>query len=128
MQSLKIYVAGPYTVTTMEQIVGNVQMAIDAGTQIWKRGHFPYIPHLLHWLDLRAQELEVKMDWADYMLWSAPWLDNCDALLLLAESKGALIEYRRAIEEGKIVFHSIDEVPIVKRAATWADVHKVSNQ
>lgn len=123
MQSMRIYVAGPYTAATMEQTVVNVQMAIDAGIQIWKRGHFPYIPHLLHWVDLRAQELEVRMDWNDYMLWDAPWLDDCDAFFLLADSKGALIEYQRAIEKGKIIFHSIDEVPTVKRAATWADAH-----
>ncbi|MHA2210145.1 MAG: hypothetical protein ACXABV_13355, partial [Candidatus Thorarchaeota archaeon] len=88
MQSMKIYVAGPYTADTMEQIEANVQRAIDAGIQIWKKGHFPVIPHLLHWVDLRANEVGIKMDWNDYMLWDAPWLDHCDALYLLAESKG----------------------------------------
>ncbi len=121
MKSMKIYVAGPYTAPTMEQIEANVQRAIDAGIQIWKKGHFPFIPHVLHWVDLRAHELEVPMNWDDYMLWDAPWLDDCDALFLLAESKGALIEHDRAKEEGKVIFHSIDEIPVVKRATTWAD-------
>ncbi|MHA2191232.1 MAG: DUF4406 domain-containing protein [Candidatus Thorarchaeota archaeon] len=123
---MKIYVAGPYTGSTMEQIDNNVQKAIDAGIQIWKKGHFPFIPHVLHWVDLRAHELNVPMNWDDYMLWDAPWLDDCDALFLLAESKGALLECQRAEEEGKVIFHSIDEIPNVQRASTWAT--KYTNQ
>ncbi|MGY5876211.1 MAG: DUF4406 domain-containing protein [Candidatus Thorarchaeota archaeon] len=118
---MKIYVAGPYTASNIEQIEANVQRAIDAGIQIWKKGHFPFIPHVLHWVDLRAHELEIPMNWDDYMLWDAPWLDDCDALFLLAESKGALIEHDRAKEEGKVIFHSIEEIPTVNRATTWAN-------
>ena len=123
MRCLKIYVAGPYTGSTMEEIEENVQRAMDAGLQIWKKGHYPYIPHLTHWPDQRAKEQNIPMDWSDYMKWHAPWVDHCDALFLLAESKGALLEYDRAKKEGKEVFHSLEEIPIVERASTWADRH-----
>ncbi|MFW9910553.1 MAG: DUF4406 domain-containing protein [Candidatus Thorarchaeota archaeon] len=123
MKSMKIYVAGPYTASTPEQIEQNVQRAIDAGIHLWKKGHFPFIPHILHWVDLRAREQDIPMGWDEYMLWDAPWLDDCDALLLLGESKGALIEYERAKEEGKLLFHSIEEIPSVERAETWASKH-----
>lgn len=121
VSSLKIYVAGPYTGATNEIIEKNVKNAMEAGLIIWKKGHFPYIPHLTHWPDICARELNIDMDWADYMKWHAPWVDHCDALLLLAESRGASLEYRRAREEGKVIFHSIDEIPVVERASTWAD-------
>ena len=120
---MKIYIAGPYTGATMEEIEGNVRRAMEAGLQIWKKGHFPYIPHLTHWPDLCAQELKIEMNWKDYMKWHAPWVDHCDALFLLAESRGALLEYQRAREEGKVIFHSIDEIPETERAPTWADAH-----
>ncbi|MHA2236547.1 MAG: DUF4406 domain-containing protein [Candidatus Thorarchaeota archaeon] len=123
MRCLKIYVAGPYTGSTLEEIEENVQRAMDAGLQIWKKGHFPYIPHLTHWPDLRAQEQGIPMDWVDYMRWHAPWVDHCDALFLLAESNGALLEYDRAKKEGKVVFHTLDEIPSVSRDSTWADSH-----
>jgi hypothetical protein len=122
---MKIYVAGPYTGSTLEEIEENVRRAMEAGLKIWKKGHFPYIPHLTHWPDILASDLEIEMDWVDYMNWHAPWVDHCDALYLLAESKGALLECNRAIEEGKKVFHSIDEIPSVDRAQTWA--HGCSN-
>lgn len=117
---MKIYVAGPYSGSTLEEMEENVRKAMEAGLRIWKKGHFPYIPHLTHWPDILAAELEIEMDWKDYMNWHAPWVDHCDALFLLVESKGALLEYNRAKEEGKQIFHTLDEIPTVKRALTWA--------
>ncbi|TFG32733.1 DUF4406 domain-containing protein [Candidatus Thorarchaeota archaeon] len=123
MKCMKIYVAGPYTGNTSEQIEENVRNAMEAGLKIWKKGHFPYIPHLTHWPDILSRELGIDMDWADYMRWHAPWVDDCDALFLLGESKGSLLELQRAIEENKLVFRSIDDIPEVSRSLTWADTH-----
>jgi len=117
---MKIYVAGPYTGSTPKVIEENVQRAMEAGLKIWKKGHFPYIPHLTHWPDILSREIGIEMDWEDYMNWHAPWVDHCDALFLLAESKGALLEYNRAKEEGKTVFLTLNEIPIVDRSLTWA--------
>ena len=117
---MKIYIAGPYTGSTLEEIEENVQRAMEAGLKIWKKGHFPYIPHLTHWPDILSRKLGIEMNWEDYMNWHAPWVDDCDALFLLAESKGALLEYNRAKEEGKSVYQTLEEIPTVERALTWA--------
>ncbi|MHA1929391.1 MAG: DUF4406 domain-containing protein [Candidatus Thorarchaeota archaeon] len=113
--------AGSYSGKSQTEIEQNVQNAIDAGLHIWKKGHFPYIPHLTHWLDLRAQEIGVEMNWTDYVKWHGLWVDQCDALLLLSESKGALLEYKQAKLTNKEIFHSLDEIPTVDRSLTWAD-------
>ncbi|NHI87965.1 MAG: DUF4406 domain-containing protein [Candidatus Thorarchaeota archaeon] len=126
MKSMKIYVAGPYTGQTKEEIEENVRKAMEAGLRIWKKGHFPYIPHLTHWPDILAKELGIDMDWPDYMNWHAPWVDHCDALFLLAESKGALLELNRVKEQGKTVFHTLEEIPTVDRSLTWA--HEYVNE
>jgi len=123
MKCMKIYVAGPYTGDTIEQVEENVRSAMEAGLKIWKKGHFPYIPHLTHWPDILSRELGIDMNWSDYMKWHAPWVDDCDALFLLAESKGALLELQRAVDEKKPVFKSLDEIPEVVRSRTWADSH-----
>ena len=120
MKSMTIYVAGPYTGSTLEEIEENVQRAMEAGLKIWKKGHFPYIPHLTHWPDILSRELGIEMNWEDYMNWHAPWVDNCDALFLLAKSKGALLEYNRAKAEGKTLFHTLEDIPNVERFRTWA--------
>ncbi|MFX1559840.1 MAG: DUF1937 family protein [Promethearchaeota archaeon] len=117
---MKIYVAGPYTGSSLEEIEENVRRAMEAGLKIWKKGHFPYIPHLTHWPDMLARELEIEMNWEDYMNWHAPWVEHCDALFLLAESKGALLEMNRVAEMGKTVFYTLEEIPTVGRSLTWA--------
>lgn len=121
MKSMKIYVAGPYSGKSRAEIELNVRNAIDAGLKIWKKGHFPYIPHLTHWSDLRAREIGQDMNWTDYVKWHGIWVDQCDALFLLGESKGALLEYKQAKRTNKKIFHSLDEIPTVDRAPTWGD-------
>lgn len=123
MDSMKIYVAGPYTGKSDAEIELNVNRAIEAGLSIWKKGHFPYIPHLTHWPDICAKRLKIDMNWTDYMQWHAPWVDYCDALYLLAESRGATLEMQRAIQTNKRIFRTLDEIPTVPRSPTWADAH-----
>ncbi len=127
MSSMKIYVAGPYTGKTIEEIEENVRRAMEAGLKIWKKGHFPYIPHLTHWPDILSRELGIEMDWADYMRWHAPWVDECDALFLLGESKGALLELQRASSQKKLIFKRLEDIPTVNRKPTWADMHVGDN-
>ena len=49
------------------------------------------------------------------MAWDAPWLRVCDALLFIAESKGANIELEEARRLGKTIFYSSSEIPRIKR-------------
>jgi len=84
---------------------------IDVGLILWKKGHYPYIPHLTHFIDLRAREKGIKMTWEEYIEWDKAWLEVCDALLFLDNSKGAKKELEYAKKLGKIIYHSTDEVP-----------------
>ena len=110
--SLKIYIAAPYSADTEEEREKNTEAVINAALALFKKGHFPYIPHLTHWVDKRAKETKVVMKWKDYMKWHRPWLETCNAFLCLNSSKGADIELQRAKELGKTIFYSINEVPI----------------
>ena len=108
---MKIYVAGPYTGATRAEVQDNVNRAIDAGIELFQRGHQPYVPHLTDLVDVRARETGLGMSWENFMAWDTPWLQASDALLLLAESRGALMELREAERLGKRIFLSMDEVP-----------------
>ena len=111
MKPLLIYVAGPYTGDSREAIDGNVNKAIDAGIEIFKKGHHPYVPHLTDLVDRRARETGIDMSWADFIAWDDPWLRKCDALFLIAESRGANIELEEARKMGKTIFLSMAEIP-----------------
>jgi len=112
-EPLRIYVAGPYTAETPTQRIKNVKTAIDAGIIIYHKGHFPYIPHLTHFIDERAKEIGVRLTWEDYIRWDLSWLDFCDAILCLGRSKGVDIEMRKAEDLEKLVFYSIEEIPVL---------------
>jgi uncharacterized protein DUF4406 len=108
---LKIYIAGPYTAETEAERVKNVNAAIDASFVLFSQGHYPYIPHLTHFIDQRAKQVKFKMEWHDYIRWDLVWLEFCDALLYLGSSRGADLELTAAREAGKEIFYSLEEVP-----------------
>lgn len=110
VEKLKIYIAGPYTAETELLRVRNVNAAIDAAFKLFSKGHYPYIPHLTHFIDLRAQEIGHSLTWEDYIAWDLPWVEACDAILYLRPSRGADLELERARYLGKQVFYSVDEV------------------
>ena len=114
-EGLRIYIAGPYSAETETQISQNVTKALDVGLDLWKKGHYPYIPHLTHFVDLRAREKGTPMKWEDYIEWDKVWLEFCDALLFLGNSKGANRELEYAKKLGKTIYYNIDDIPTVSK-------------
>jgi len=112
---MKIYVAGPYTASTEKAIQQNVNNAIDAAIAIYKKGHFPYIPHLTHWIEMRSKETGDGLKWEDYLEMDRVWLENCDAILFLSPSKGANLELMHAKKTNKKIYNNLDEIPLVER-------------
>jgi hypothetical protein len=89
--------------------------AVDIALKLWKRGHRPYIPHLTHYVDKRAQQTGVCMGWEDYLEWDEAWIDVCDALLYLGDSNGAKREREYAERKGKTIFEDLDEIPVISK-------------
>jgi hypothetical protein len=112
---LRIYIAGPYTAHDQQGQEANAKKAIQAGIALFRKGHFPYIPHLTHYVDLLAKEQGIKLSWDDYIRWDIPWLDVCEALLYLGTSMGADLELMRARELNKTIFLSLSMVPDAHR-------------
>ncbi len=116
---LLIYVAGPYTADDPGQVEKNVNRAIDAGIEIFRRGHFPFIPHLTDFVDKRAKESGAPLTWNDFIAWDKPWISKADALLFLGSSPGAELELREADRLGKRIFRAIEEIPVLS-SMSWA--------
>lgn len=108
---MKIYIAGPYTAPSRKDRFENVNRAIDAGIELLRMGHVPFIPHLTHFVDERAMEKTIRITWEDYIAWDIEWLKECDALLFLGHSKGATLERDTAIKLNKKIFYSIESIP-----------------
>ena len=111
MKPLKIYIAGPYSGKSQGIINKNVRKAIDAGLIILGKGHYPFIPHLTHYVDRRAAKTGFKVEWRDYIEWDLIYLQACDALFFLGHSPGADIELKAAQKMKKIIFNDIKSIP-----------------
>lgn|SRR5665647_1259856 len=110
MKPLKIYVAGPYSADTEVGRLDNVQKAFDIALELMKKGHYPYIPHASHFIDLYAQEKGMNLSWDYWIKFDDAWVTSCDALFYISSSRGADIELDRAIELGLEIFNDLSEV------------------
>lgn len=108
---MKIYVAGPYSASTLNGKIQNTNAAIDAAVKLLAKGHYPYIPHLTHFVDRRAAEIGITIEWEEYIRWDLVWLDLCDALLYLGSSRGADLELQFALKKGKRIYYGVGEIP-----------------
>lgn len=108
---MKVYIAGAYTASSARQRLQNTANAIDAGIAVWNKGHYPYIPHLTHFVDARAKRRGILMRWRDYMIWDKVWLQLCDAFLMLNNSRGVSVEAGAAKRLGLQIFRSLAEIP-----------------
>jgi hypothetical protein len=114
IKPLKIYIAGPYTALTKYNIERNVQIAIDVGIALFKKGHFPFIPHLTHYVDIRAHNTGCLLTWEEFMMRDLAWLEVADAFFYIGESKGADIELEAARSMGLDLYYTLFEVPDVR--------------
>ena len=84
--------------------------AIDVALEIWRKGHYPYIPHLTHYVDKRIKKwkkrVKIRLEWEDYIVWDMPWLEVCDALFFIGSSEGAEFELKMAQQMGKRIFYN----------------------
>ena len=46
--SLKIYIAGPYSADTKEESLKNTKVVIDTAIELFQKGHYLYAPHPTH--------------------------------------------------------------------------------
>lgn len=107
MQPL-IYVSGPYTAPSSEELAQNIQRAKLTGLKVRAVGFVPIVPHLaiLH-DDPRVFTYDKAMNECLEIL------VRCDAILMMEgwqESRGARIEHDAAITEGIPVCYDVSDL------------------
>lgn len=112
---MKIYVAGPLTAKSKLGEEQNALHAIKIGIEVFKKGHIPYIPHLTILVERAGLSLS-KKDWVEK--WDKPWLEVCDAILIIGWSDGVEQEVEIAGKNRLIMYRSIDEIPDMLSSST----------
>lgn len=103
-----IGVAGPYSAPTEELRAANLDAMNRAAAQLLEKGHIPLIGvnaavpivNMANVADRYKAIMDISMT----------VIDKCDALLLLAESRGANMERDLILSKGLPVYRSIDEI------------------
>lgn len=125
-----IYVAGKYNAPSDGERLRNTNKAIDFGIEVYKRGHYPHIPHLTHWIEKRmdynGEPPRPNDYWYDFDNLILP---QCHAFIKICkdgESKGADAEEILAKKVGLIIFRDlqhIDEWDKIKISARGSRNH-----
>lgn len=98
-----VYIACPYT---RGDTAVNVHNAIQAANRVVELGAIPYVPvwtHFWHLITPHPWEFWIELD--KYFV----SLANC-ILRLDGESKGADLEVKQALQEGKPVFYHLEDL------------------
>ena len=99
----RIYIAGPYT---HGDVAVNVRNAMDAGNEVVKAGHSPFVPHLFHFMHM--QHPHGYRTWTELDL---AWVEACHALFRIeGRSTGADAEVEYAEKLGIPVFTSMADL------------------
>jgi hypothetical protein len=126
-----ILVAGPYRSGTNDDpglIATNVRAMTDAALEIYKLGHLPVMGE---WFALPLIEAARSKKIGDEIFneifhpVAVQLLDHCDAVLRIGgASAGADEMVRTGKSKNKLIFHSIEEIPVIKEIS---EVHRRSN-
>lgn len=104
-----IGVAGPYSAPTAAQRQTNLDAMNIAAARLLERGHIPFIG-VNAALPVADQTEDTNHDEA-IMRISLALIDQCDGLLLLAESPGANRERDLILSKGLPVYYRLEDVP-----------------
>lgn len=106
-----VFVSGPYTAPTREEIKKNIAIAEEIGQRILAAGHIPIIPHKISsfW-----DEKGPLTDWQhdDWLTkFCLPLMHRCDAVFMVPgweKSTGASREYLEAGSRGKPIYFTVE--------------------
>ena len=101
---MKIYIAAPYTADTLEEREANVARAVEVAVRLLEKGYAVYVPHLLHFIDLKAKEMGVYFPESLWINIGLKELSGCDTILILGVSPGVERERQFALQNGIPVY------------------------
>jgi hypothetical protein len=105
-----IYVAGPYTGPDSQAVAENVRRASLVGQELLRRGWAVICPHSMTY----EWDIGTGLDPDVFYQSDLEMLRRCDAICMVGDwthSKGAMMEWRQAMDDELELYVTIDEVP-----------------
>ena len=107
-----IYIATRLTASHPIEYLVNLRQSLKAGAEVWRKGHYPYIPGLDLMLYL---ELDADYGLGGRLPYNAglEWMKRCDSILIhngLEDSPGVQNEVGVAKKIGLKIYNSLEEI------------------
>ena len=106
-----VFIAGPYSAPTEDEVGRNVQRAIDFGRVLFEKGYYPIIPHLLVREYYNPEEREGLFGYESLMGYTLSIVERCDMLMVIGRSPGADREKELAERLGIPIYIGSEEMP-----------------
>lgn len=106
-----IAIAGPYSADNAEDRLHNLNRMNDAAARVLEMGHTPLIG-----VNAALPVLEmstIENPYESIMKISMAVISACEGLLLIGESPGALRERDWMIDNGRPIYHSLEELKAI---------------
>lgn len=105
-----IAVAGPYTADSEEEREKNLEAMNLAAAEVYKKGHIPvigvnaalFVADALG--DFPRREVINNISFAI--------VEKCDAILIIGESAGVIMEHEIISKKGLPVYYTLNEIPL----------------
>jgi len=113
-----IYIASRLTAEHPIDYLKNLEESIDAGIEVWKKGHYPYVPG---WDFMMIMRMKGDIDLDQIYNTSLEWMRRCDSILVLngyhdtPKSTGVIEEVKEAVALGMKFYWSLDQIPEVTK-------------
>lgn len=105
-----IGVAGPYSATSIEERRRNLDIMHNAAVEVFKKGHIPLVGIDAAIPVVAQMKFETEEERYDaIMRISLTVIDQCDALLVIGESRGVQMEKDLIEKKGLKVFYNLNE-------------------
>ena len=106
---MKIYVAGKLNDGAVDYIK-HVHDMMEVAVKLREMGHAPFVPCL----DVLLGFMSGKWDYEDYIGCNMPFVEVCDAILMMPswkDSPGAIRENHEAFMKNVRIYYQIEDVP-----------------
>jgi hypothetical protein len=109
-----IGVAGPYSAATAELRQKNLDAMNKAAAEVYNKGHIPFIGINVAIPVVDQMYFDNEEDrYQAIMKMSLALIDQCDAILVIGESKGVQMEKELILNKGLKVYESLDEIDAI---------------
>lgn len=109
-----VFVAGPYSAPTEEEVKRNIQKAIDIGRILFEKGYYPIVPHVLLREYYNPEDKHGIFGYESLMQYTQSIISKCDILLIIDHSPGADREWKFAESLDKKIYFDLEQMPALK--------------